>query len=96
MSNLTTVRFAQLLSSDGDRLVVDKTNLKGSYEASFDISMDAPRPPGGGEGGAPVLEAPRANPMIQAVEQMGLKLEPQKDQVEMLVVDHIEKTPTDN
>jgi uncharacterized protein (TIGR03435 family) len=34
--------------------------------------------------------------MIQAVEQMGLKLDPQKDQVEMLVVDHIEKTPTDN
>ena len=97
MSNLTTVRFSQLLSSDGDRLVVDKTNLKGSYEASFDISMDAQRPPGGGDGGAPMLEAPRANPMIhKAVEQMGLKLEPQKDQVEMFVVDHIEKTPTDN
>ena len=98
MSNLTTVRFAQLLSSDGDRPVIDKTNLKGSYGASFDMSPDAPPPPppGAGDGGAPMPAAPRPNPMIQAVEQMGLKLEPQKDQVEMLVVDHIEKTPTDN
>jgi len=99
MSNLTTLRFAQLLSTDGDRFVIDKTNLKGSYEASFDIAIDGPPPPpppGGGDAGAPMAAAPRANPMFQAVEQMGLKLEPQKDQVEMLVVDHIERTPTDN
>jgi len=99
MSNLTTARFVQLLSSDGDRVVVDKTNLKGSYEASFDIAMDGPPPPpapGAGEGGGPALAAPRINPMLSAVEQMGLKLEPQKDQVEMLVIDHIEKVPTEN
>jgi uncharacterized protein (TIGR03435 family) len=98
MSNLTTARFVQLLTSDGDRVVVDKTNLKGSYEASFDIAADGPPPPppGGGEGGAGMTAAPRANPMLVAVEQMGLKLEPQKDQVEMLVVDHIEKVPTEN
>jgi uncharacterized protein (TIGR03435 family) len=99
MSNLTTSRFVQLLSSDGDRVVVDKTNLKGSYEASFDISMDGqpqPQGPGGGDGGTAVASAPRINPMLQAVEQMGLKMEPQKDQVEMIVVDHIEKVPTDN
>jgi len=99
MSNLTTTRFAQMLSQD--RLVVDKTGLKGSYEASFDVAMDAPPsppPPGGGDvgGGAAMASAPQLNPMFQAVEQMGLKLEPQKDQVEMIVIDHIEKTPTDN
>ena len=100
MSNLTTARFVQLLSSDGDRVVVDKTNLKGSYEASFDIAMEGPPPPppppGGGGGGEVAAPAPRINPMLSAVEQMGLKLDPQKDQVEMLVVDHIEKVPTDN
>ena len=98
MSNLTTARFVQLLSSDGDRVVVDKTNLKGSYEASFDISMDGPQPqgPGGGDGGAGMAAAPRINPMLSAVEQMGMKMEPQKDQVEMIVVDHIEKAPTEN
>ena len=100
-SNLTTTIFAQLLTSDGDRVVIDKTGLKGSYEASFDVAMDAPPsppPPGGGDvgGGAAMASAPQMNPMFQAVEQMGLKLEPQQDLVEMIVIDHIEKTPTDN
>ncbi len=30
LSNLTTVGFAQMLTSEGDRVVVDKTGLKGS------------------------------------------------------------------
>ncbi len=98
-SNLTTSRFVQLLSSEGDRMVVDKTGLKGSYEASFDISMDqGPQqaPGGGAEGGAAIAATPQQNPIFGAVEQMGLKLDTQKDQVEMLIVDHVEKTPTDN
>jgi uncharacterized protein (TIGR03435 family) len=90
MSNLAMARFAQLLMANSDRPVIDKTGLTGSYAASFDISMDAPPPPPGGG------DAVVRNPMFQAVEQMGLKLEPQKDQVEMIVIDHIEKTPTDN
>jgi len=36
------------------------------------------------------------NPMFLAVEQLGLRMEPQKDVVDMLVIDHIEKAPTDN
>ncbi len=99
MSNLTTARFAQLLAADGGQPIIDKTNLKGSWEASFSISMEAPPPPPPSGGGANVASAPNAppfNPMFQAVEQMGLKLEQQKDQVEMLIVDHVEKTATDN
>jgi uncharacterized protein (TIGR03435 family) len=100
LSNLTTARFAKLLMSEADRVVVDKTGLKGSYLAAFDISMEAPPPPpppgGAGGGSTPMAAAPRSNPMFQVVEQLGLKLEPQKDSVEMIVVDHIEKTPTEN
>ena len=92
MSNLTTVRFAQLLMSEGDRVVVDKTGLKGSYEASFDISVDQQQGPQA-SGGA---STPHLNPMFLAVEQLGLKMEPQKDSVDMIVIDHIEKTPTEN
>ncbi len=96
LSNLTTARFAQMLMSDtgADRVVVDKTGLKGSYEASFDISTDqGPQVQSAGGGMAPT---PQLNPTFLAVEQLGLKLEPQKDSVDMLVIDHIEKTPTDN
>jgi uncharacterized protein (TIGR03435 family) len=102
LSNLTAVGFAQMLTSEGDRVVVDKTGLKGSYEASFDISTDqqgpqAQSPGGNATGGGPAMaSAPRLNPMFMAVEQLGLKLEPQKDSVDMIVIDHIEKTPTEN
>jgi uncharacterized protein (TIGR03435 family) len=101
MSNLTTSHFAKMMMTDLDRVVVDKTGLNGSYEASFDISMDtqglqaqAPGADSGGPGGA--ASAPPRNQMFQAVEQLGLKLEPQKDLVDTIVIDHIEKAPTEN
>jgi uncharacterized protein (TIGR03435 family) len=34
--------------------------------------------------------------LFQAVESMGLKLESRKAIVEQLVIDHVEKTPTEN
>ncbi|QOY88354.1 TIGR03435 family protein [Paludibaculum fermentans] len=52
-------------------------------------------PPGGG---APPSDIPveRAGSIYDSVQQYGLKLEPRKAPMEMLVVDHIEKTPTEN
>ena len=99
MSNLTMARLAQLIMSDSDRFVTDKTGLKGSYQAAFDETMNSPGPqPAGGEGGGSVgtASSPALNPMFQAVEVLGLKLEAQKGPVEMIVIDHIEKTPTEN
>jgi uncharacterized protein (TIGR03435 family) len=94
MSNLSMVRFAQMLMADaGDRAVVDKTGLKGSFEASVDISQDGQAPLAQSPGMPPT---PPPNPMFLAAEQLGLKLEPQKDSVDMIVIDHIEKTPTEN
>lgn len=100
LSNLTTARFAQMLTSGADRVVIDKTGLQGSYEASFDISLDGQRPrtqSAGGEAGvaAGMVSATALNPMFQAVEQLGLQLEQQKDLVDTIVVDNIEKTPTE-
>ena len=91
MSNVTMARLAQMLASDGDRAVVDKTGLQGSYAVSFDISMDMQVQSAPG-----MASTPPANPMFLAVEQLGLKLEPQKDSVDMIVIDHIEKMPTEN
>jgi len=99
MSNLTMSRLAQLLMTGSDRLIVDKTGLKGSYQVAFDEPMNAPGPQatGSGEGNsAGSALSPALNPMFQAVEAIGLKLESQKGPVEMLVVDHTEKTPTEN
>jgi uncharacterized protein (TIGR03435 family) len=34
--------------------------------------------------------------LVQAVQSLGLKLESRKAMVEQLVIDHVEKTPTEN
>ena len=93
-----------------DRPVVDQTGLKGNYKMSLDLSMAdmlaAARAAGvnvpagaGGFAGSPA--AGPADPgggisIFKSVEKMGLKLEPRKSSVEYLVVDNLEKTPTDD
>ena len=69
------------------------------------MTKDAPMPGGGmpalrGDGGGrdPNAEEREPAPTIFAAlqEQLGLKLEARKGSVDLLVVDHIEKTPTEN
>jgi uncharacterized protein (TIGR03435 family) len=55
--------------------------------------------PGGGDAGrAPANTAsdPSGGSIFSTVQQLGLKLEPRKAPVDMLVVDTLEKTPTEN
>jgi uncharacterized protein (TIGR03435 family) len=92
-----------------DRPVVDQTGLTGKYKISLDLSMAdmmaAARaagmnvPAGAGFPGSPA--AGPADPgggvsIFKSVEKMGLKLEPRKLSVDYLVIDHLEKTPTED
>jgi uncharacterized protein (TIGR03435 family) len=62
-------------------------------------------PPPGGPGGAPGGGAPAAggeapdpgsSSVFRNIQQLGLKLEPRKSPVGKLIIDHLEKTPTEN
>jgi uncharacterized protein (TIGR03435 family) len=56
-------------------------------------------PPGAGAPGgaaAPVPADPAGGTIFQIVQQFGLKLDPRKEPVEVIVLDHLEKTPTEN
>jgi uncharacterized protein (TIGR03435 family) len=70
--------------------------------AGADIPIGAPAgTPGGGAGGrgnVPVASDPGggSSSLADAVQSMGLKLESRKAMVDQLIVDHIEKTPTEN
>jgi uncharacterized protein (TIGR03435 family) len=58
-----------------------------------------PGGPGGGEPGKAPLDTasdPSGNSIFDAIQKLGLKLEARKGPIEVIVIDHVEKTPTDN
>jgi uncharacterized protein (TIGR03435 family) len=80
----TMDRFAVYLSAQLRQPVNDLTGLKGKYDFTMRWVME-----GSIEDTAPTL--------VRAVqEQLGLKLEQKKGMVDILVVDHLEKTPAEN
>jgi uncharacterized protein (TIGR03435 family) len=83
-------QYAGLLSGPLRMPVLDMTGLEGRYDFSVDL---APYMARDADGRPPdVLEA------IQTAfqDQLGLKLEPRKSQVEIIVIDRAEKAPTAN
>jgi uncharacterized protein (TIGR03435 family) len=94
--------FADLLTSILGKPVIDRTGLSGDYQISLDLPQsdvqNVARALGmGGPGGAAGSAAdPAGSSMFQAVEQLGLRLDARKEQIEKLIIDHIEKQPTGN
>lgn len=78
---------ATLLSRYMRAFVVDQTGLKGPFEVKLVWTPDD----------RPVADDERGPSVFTAVgEQLGLRLESRKGPMEVLVVDHAEKTPTEN
>jgi uncharacterized protein (TIGR03435 family) len=66
--------------------------------AGMDIPMGAPSGAGAAAGNVPTASDPGGGgtSVTDAVQSMGLKLESRKAMVDQLIVDHVEKTPTEN
>jgi uncharacterized protein (TIGR03435 family) len=91
LSRVTMPALAELLSGQHlDRPVVDMTNLKGSYR----VAWDGPPPPEPGFRGFIPFDLGEA--IVTALDKAGLKLERTKSAIEMIVIDHLEKMPTEN
>jgi len=85
----TVAMLAKALSADMDIPVVDQTGLTGRYRIVLATGGANARPPLN-------PDAPR-NAAVDAVEdQLGLKMTRGKAALEAIVIDHIEKTPTEN
>ena len=69
-----------------DRQVVDQTGLKGSYDFKLEWT---PRP-------SDKSDVAAGATMFDAIEKLGLKLEGSKQPVPILVIDHLERVPTEN
>jgi uncharacterized protein (TIGR03435 family) len=88
MTKATMEQLAVQLSTSGlDRPVLDKTGLAGHYDITLNWIPEYNGPPAPDSNGISVFTA------VQ--EQLGLKLEPKKAPVEILVIDHVEK-PSEN
>jgi len=73
--------------------VEDRTGLSGIY----DVHLEFVPGPSGTEPNATAAAAEPGTGIFDAVQaQLGLKLTPQKVPVETLVIDHVEKVPTEN
>ena len=97
---VTMPGLAKRLSGLVDRPVLDRTGLAGRYQVALDLARADIRKPAklvGKKGGREVSNAePDGFSVFRSVQELGLKLEPQRAAVEILVVDHLDKMPTEN
>ena len=104
-TRMTMALLAGNLERMGDRPVLDLTDLKGAYDFSFDVGQQNYQPLTiRAAVNAGVRMPPQAltfmesagNPLVDAVEQVGLKLEPRREPIDMIVVDVARRIPTEN
>jgi len=85
-ARMTITELVRALTGLVDRPLIDKTGLAAAYDFKLEFHPQAFHD---GQDTWPPLE-------VALPAQLGLKLEPAKSSVEALIVDRIERTPTDN
>jgi len=102
--SMTMADLARHLSGRGYGPVQDFTGLKGKYDIDLSWAPDRTFEPLGqfaraveaAHPDAVLAPAPAADLFAAVRESLGLRLEARKEPVEMLVIDHIERIPTEN
>jgi uncharacterized protein (TIGR03435 family) len=98
-TRMTMAELATVLSTSIGQPVLDKTDLRGSYEfGSVELPIDAAvlemaRRSILSRGGS--LEVPNVS-VARELDSLGLRLERRRAPIDVIVVDKIERTPTDN
>jgi uncharacterized protein (TIGR03435 family) len=103
---MTMFGLADALGRYVDRPVVDMTGLTGKYDFTIDLTPEDYRillirsAIGAGVSLPPealrLLDNASDDSLHVALRNLGLKLEPRKSALEVLIIDHINKTPTEN
>jgi uncharacterized protein (TIGR03435 family) len=103
---MTMAMFAETLARFVDRPVMDMTGLQANYDFTLEFSPEdfqammirsaviagVAMPPEA----LKLLDSASGDTTLSALEKLGLKLEPRKAPIEVLVIDHLEKSPSDN
>ena len=103
---MTMLQIAELLTRLSDRPVIDATGITGAYDLSLELTPEdfiGIQIRGGLNNGAIIpaqalrlLDNAAADPFTNALQKSGLSLESRKAPLEVLVIDSIQKTPTEN
>ena len=80
--------IAYLLGGHVDRPVIDATGLKGWYAFTLSFNTPLPSAPNADDAGLSVFAA--------VTQQLGLRLAPTKGPINFLVIDRVERRPTEN
>jgi uncharacterized protein (TIGR03435 family) len=103
---LTMLSFVDMLARFEDRPVIDMTDLKGNYDVDLNfttedynalmirsaIAAGVVLPPEAMK----ALEYASGDSLLAALEKVGLKLEARKAPLDVIVIDHMAKAPTEN
>jgi uncharacterized protein (TIGR03435 family) len=93
--NMKMPKIAEFLAIAAGAPVDDRTGLTGTYDIHLEYAPNLPRAPNSEQATAEASDPGLG--LIDAIQlQLGLKLVKAKVPVEMLVVDHVEKVPTEN
>jgi uncharacterized protein (TIGR03435 family) len=84
----TMERLADNLSTTMDRPVVDRSGLEGAWVIDLQWTPDS--------SGAPIDDATAPTIFTAMQEQLGLRLVATRSPVRFIVVDHVERTPSEN
>ena len=82
--NVPVAWLAGVLAGPAGRPVADRTGIEGNYDIKLDFARD------------PVADTSRPSVFTALQEQLGLKLETQRVPVDSIVIDHVERIPTEN
>jgi len=84
LQRVSMATFASTLEKPAGRPVIDRTGLTGKYDIKIEYAPE----------GSAESTLPSVFTVLQ--DQLGLKLEPHKVSIEMLVIVHVERVPTEN
>ena len=105
MTKMNSTGMVELLGRFVDRPVLDMTDLKGKYDLSLDVGLEdmltlargaGVAVPMGPMGDGARASEPGSSSVFAGIQQYGLKLEPRKAPIELLIIDHVERSPTEN
>jgi uncharacterized protein (TIGR03435 family) len=90
LTGMSLPEFAYILNTQDGLDIVDMTGIQGIYDFTFTASPEDVNDL------SPGTRQPATASTRESLQRLGLRLEKRKASVEVLVIDHLEKTPIEN